>query len=461
MEKKLTFLLHTALIMLCLCCFGAFQSQAQINESMNENPAGTKPARHVSTGTVTSPVSQLQPLQLLRGNTAYGFNVWDENSTYPKYVSFDVAAPQTVTDITTPSLSFVAGEYYDGAYYCSEENNGFYRLDPATGTATLISTQSTSFQDMAYDYSTNKMYGINSTGLYTIDLNTGYFTFINAVAGMTETPITLACDLAGNMYSIEVTTGYFYSINKTTATATLIASTNTPTRYRQTMGFDHNTGILYWANCNEDDGVFGIINPATGSVTSLGMLGANIELIGFYVPYTAVLTCDAPTNMTVASFETELQLSWDPPADASNLVEYLIYQDLAQTPLATTTNTYYTVNQSLQPGVQYCYTVKAYYNNTCLSDPSNSDCGQLTVGINENRANNQVKLFPNPTSNVLNVSAPGYQSFEIINYLGQVINSRSLTNEQTIINVANLSDGFYFIKLKNKDHVTTMKFIKR
>lgn len=313
MKKTMTNFLNAAVVMLCLFCFSSLQAQPQNAPSR----VGSKASLHASERNVTPTFNRVQPISLLRGNIAYGFSVYDDDATYPAYVSFDVDAPQTPTQINTASLSDIAcAEFYHGTVYGYDQSANFYTIDPETGVATLVSTQNQYFQDMAFDYSTQTMYGISSTGLYTIDLTTGVFTLVGTT-GMTGTPMTLACDTDGNMFTIENgTTGNFYSVDKTTGTATLIAATNVDCSYLQSMGFDHNTGTLYWANCNSADGKLYTIDPATGAATEIGLIGANIELIGFFVPYYDIAIANAPTNFTVTpgtNYALTATLDWTNP----------------------------------------------------------------------------------------------------------------------------------------------------
>jgi hypothetical protein len=79
---------------------------------------------------------------------------------------------------------------------------------------------------------------------------------------------------------------------------------------------------------------------------------------------------------------------------------------------------------------------------------------------------NSVVIYPNPTSNVLNVFADNKleipEMYTIINPLGQIIASKTLiTSEDLKINVSGLSKGIYFLKLtKNNFKTKTIQFIR-
>ena len=72
----------------------------------------------------------------------------------------------------------------------------------------------------------------------------------------------------------------------------------------------------------------------------------------------------------------------------------------------------------------------------------------------------QVSIYPNPASTMLNVHAENYSNVQIINFLGQVVYSANITENDFQINVSNLSNGVYFIRL-NGETTTTQKFIKK
>jgi hypothetical protein len=80
---------------------------------------------------------------------------------------------------------------------------------------------------------------------------------------------------------------------------------------------------------------------------------------------------------------------------------------------------------------------------------------------------NSVYLYPNPTSNILNVVVENKletpEAYSIINTLGQIIKSKKIESTEDLqINVSNLSQGIYFLKLsKSQSETKTIRFIKK
>jgi|GEM_PF-684660 len=85
----------------------------------------------------------------------------------------------------------------------------------------------------------------------------------------------------------------------------------------------------------------------------------------------------------------------------------------------------------------------------------------LTIGLRDLITQSVIfKTFPNPASDDINIQLVLTQNetytIEIINSLGQIVNSRLLSNlnpcmHNEIINVSNLDSGIYFIKVKGKN----------
>lgn len=82
-----------------------------------------------------------------------------------------------------------------------------------------------------------------------------------------------------------------------------------------------------------------------------------------------------------------------------------------------------------------------------------------TTDIAEN-INNAISIYPNPATSILNVNANGYNEVQIINMLGQVVYNTTM-NDNAQINVRNLNDGVYFVRLNGANGITTQKFIKK
>lgn len=91
-----------------------------------------------------------------------------------------------------------------------------------------------------------------------------------------------------------------------------------------------------------------------------------------------------------------------------------------------------------------------------------------TVGIKQNgKLNNMIFIFPNPTNGILNIQLQNVQSsinnlqLSITNTLGQILLTTNILNQTTQINIQNLSNGIYFVKvLEGEKVIGVQKIIK-
>lgn len=106
-----------------------------------------------------------------------------------------------------------------------------------------------------------------------------------------------------------------------------------------------------------------------------------------------------------------------------------------------------------------CYQVQTICENGQLSSPS--DCAE-EVSINNVNVSNSFEVYPNPAHETVTVSTTmNAQKVEVLNYLGQVIYSQSVSSNNFTLNVANYADGVYFIRLTNNEGIATQKLIKK
>ncbi|HLV15044.1 MAG TPA: zinc-dependent metalloprotease, partial [Xanthomarina sp.] len=79
---------------------------------------------------------------------------------------------------------------------------------------------------------------------------------------------------------------------------------------------------------------------------------------------------------------------------------------------------------------------------------------------------NSISLYPNPATNVLNISLANKNdlpdNYSVYNMLGQVILTKRITNESDLsIDASNLSNGMYFIKIAKGSNQVSLPFIKK
>jgi hypothetical protein len=93
-----------------------------------------------------------------------------------------------------------------------------------------------------------------------------------------------------------------------------------------------------------------------------------------------------------------------------------------------------------------------------LSNPYNAS----SVGINSLSVKYEISIYPNPTYNILNISfAPQYSSvtINICDVQGRILRIVNTSNNNTQIDVSDLSKGIYYINFSSQEMNITSKFI--
>jgi hypothetical protein len=87
-----------------------------------------------------------------------------------------------------------------------------------------------------------------------------------------------------------------------------------------------------------------------------------------------------------------------------------------------------------------------------------------TVGVEEEINANDIFIFPNPATGKITIESSrelNFTEIKIQNSLGQTVSSSFTRNGNKIeVNVSNLKEGIYFLKIKVKEKEIIKKFVK-
>jgi hypothetical protein len=74
-----------------------------------------------------------------------------------------------------------------------------------------------------------------------------------------------------------------------------------------------------------------------------------------------------------------------------------------------------------------------------------------------------VSVYPNPASDFINVNVSGLDRvmFEVVSMTGARVMEGTLNGSNNQLNVSNLNDGVYSIRLINGENVSVSSFIKQ
>ena len=236
----------------------------------------------------------------------YGYQMGDKKGNFG-FVSFTVddwtnIKMEKKISVSDPQIS--AAECFDGklyAYMVEADDYGSlypssYNIYDASNYNKLAEKETIPYymHDMAYDYTTNTMYGLveleenterlAKANLCIIDVETGKYKIIGDVGDNLKggALVTLACNSKGELYAMSEYR-CFYKIDKNTGIATQLGEQHKLAVINsfQTMTFDISDN-LYWAQQTPDYGWFTTIDYKTGVPTKLGTLGEDAQITGLY-----------------------------------------------------------------------------------------------------------------------------------------------------------------------------------
>ena len=80
---------------------------------------------------------------------------------------------------------------------------------------------------------------------------------------------------------------------------------------------------------------------------------------------------------------------------------------------------------------------------------------------------NSVTLFPNPAKEVINVECTmnnvqfEVETVEVYDVYGKLVNTVAVNENPIRINVSNLADGMYFVRVTTEKGAVTKRFVKK
>ena len=166
------------------------------------------------------------------------------------------------------------------------------------------------------------------------------------------------------------------------------------------------------------------------------------------------LTCEVPANLQAVPESTSaIALTWDASENADG---YKIYKDGEF--LASVEETSY-VAEGLEYNKEYCFAVSAF-RGEFESDRTDAVCAK-TLGEGVAECYDNIAIYPNPVKDQLfiNVNAE-INEVCIYNVTGAMVyRSNEIINN--VINVAQLANGTYVVKVKTSDTELVKRFVKK
>jgi hypothetical protein len=150
--------------------------------------------------------------------------------------------------------------------------------------------------------------------------------------------------------------------------------------------------------------------------------------------------------------EAQVNLSWKTP-ESTALIGFDIYRnDILIDHVDKTTIFYSDSTANLESG-NYKYCVAPVYPFECNLD---DECFETPINTGIKDYKDNIMIYPNPASNVVNITGTGIVNVKIFNNLGQLILTQHNTNT---INVSGLQTGIYLLSIETLTKTTIQKKI--
>jgi hypothetical protein len=197
--------------------------------------------------------------------------------------------------------------------------------------------------------------------------------------------------------------------------------------------------------------------------SDLGAISAGRLVVmgmAFKPGYTWNANVDTLNNFNYLSFIHYTEMS----SDHANTLRYFQNNNFNMAYVALTDMRYNldpNWNGSMYPrlGFSKAYDIDQYY---FMYKISSSNAGIVTVGLNEVAANSSASVFPNPTTNMVNVNLINATSLRMVDINGKVVYSENVSNKNnTVIDMTNLAKGIYSLQVVTTTGVETKKVVKQ
>ena len=239
-------------------------------------------------GTATVTVTEALPAVNLEGYATFDLASSGLGDNWIGFADYDPATVSVLAPLGQQAWAgaFAGGSVY-GYIYNEGGGNNFYIMDPETYTVSFPGTNADAVGGvigMAYNHANQTMYGLSTNhDIVTVDLATGVPTVV-AHIGNENVLLLLAIDQEGNAYTM-TTAGDLMALDLTNGSTAVIGSTGLSANYVQSMTYDFDTDMIYWAQIFDasSHGLYAV-NPQTAAAESLGVIGpGGVEVVSMYI----------------------------------------------------------------------------------------------------------------------------------------------------------------------------------
>ena len=172
--------------------------------------------------------------------------------------------------------------------------------------------------------------------------------------------------------------------------------------------------------------------------------------------------CPAPDNYVGENYYDEgefgAHLAWDRAVYESTLDKFEIYRkqegqefEMVKRIVNTPSISHYECMDQVETAGLYIYRIIAFYQDGCESDPLDVEVEVIDYSsVNEKWAEN-VAVYPNPTSGVVNIKAEAMQLITVVNMMGQVVMTLDVDSDEVMIDMSAFDNGMYLVNIMTEN----------
>lgn len=217
--------------------------------------------------------------------------------------------------------------------------------------------------------------------------------------------------------------------------------------------------LTYVQNFSPEDPVYVTAYALNQPVENLvyGTYKGNNDRMGWIREEEVVISCNPVRDLEAETGGdvSELYLHWTEPEPGStgNLLGYLVQKNGELLPELLELPEY--LDDEVEFFQTYEYVVIAVFDDNC-----ESACASLSVEVIPDAVpeySKEAKVYPNPAKNMLHVEGAGLVQMEVFNIMGQSV--LYVDENFKSINISNLQNGVYFVRLKTNNGEKTVKLV--
>ena len=218
--------------------------------------------------------------------------------------------------------------------------------------------------------------------------------------------------------------------------------------------------LTYVQNFSPEDPVYVTAYALNQPVENLvyGTYKGSNDRMGWIREEEVVISCNPVRDLYAEAFGDmpEVILRWTEPESGStgNLLGYRILKDgIIMEELPQSQQEYFDLNVDFDETHEYI--VIAIFDDGCEAESDPLSVTVIWDAIHEN--GKEAKIYPNPANDILHVEGSDVILVEVFNIMGQSV--LYVDENFKSINISNLQNGVYFVRLKTNDGEKTVKLV--